>query len=110
MSSDGLRKDDLEVLRGKAIRYVAWHNMAVHEAPWTRGDRSTVGGIEVALEMAERAYQAHGLRYEPGLSKLPLYDPRRFTWICDSACDVMDCVRVRDSQTGRTVGWPWGFE
>jgi hypothetical protein len=59
-------KHEQEVRRAKAKSHVAWCNKAIHEAPWTRGDLSTTGGIYVALEMAEQAYRAHRLRYEEG--------------------------------------------
>jgi hypothetical protein len=36
---------------------------------------STLGGIIVALEIAEQAYKAHGLPYEPGISNMKKYDP-----------------------------------
>jgi hypothetical protein len=88
-------------------RYVKWCNAAVHDAPWVDGDVTTRGGIYVALELAEQAYGAHALPYEKGLSKMRLYDPRRFTWIYNSFGEASDCVMVRDDQTGRQVGWPW---
>lgn len=90
-----------EVRRAKAKRYVAWCNSAVHKAPWVDGDTSTSGGIYVALELAEQAYQAHLLPYKPGLSHMPEYDPRRFTWIYDESGEADDCVKVRDDKTGR---------
>ena len=68
---------------------------AVHEAPWIDGDTTTAGGIYVALEMAEQAYQAHMLPYEQGLSNMHLHDPRRFTWIYDEGGEADDCVKIR---------------
>lgn len=79
-------------------------NAAIHETSWFEGERP---GVYVALELAEQAYQAHALPYEPGLSKMDLYDPRRFTWVYDPAGEAKDCVKVRDNQTGRLVIWPW---
>lgn len=71
-------KDEPEVRRAKARRYVKWCNAAVHGAPWTKGDTSGpgAGGLYVALELAQQAYEAHTLPYERGLSEMPLYDPR----------------------------------
>ena len=85
---------------------MAWCNKAVHEAPWVEGDRSGTGGIFIALELAEQAYEAHALPYEPGLSKMRSYDPRRFRWFYDEAGEARDCVKVRDNKTGRVVVWP----
>src|SRR5450755_2433604 len=80
-----MSKDEPEIRRKKARRYVGWCNAAVHGAPWADGDMSTRGGIFIALELAEQAYLAHVLPYEQGLSKMTSYDPRRFTWIYDEA-------------------------
>jgi hypothetical protein len=102
-------KPEPEVLRATAKRNVAWHNMAVHEAPWTQGNMSQRGGVFIALEIAEEAYLAHGLPYERGLSKMPSYDPRRFTWIYDPTGEARDCVKIRDNQTGRVVVSPSWF-
>jgi hypothetical protein len=99
-------KDEPEVRRAKARRYVGWCNAAVHDAPWVEGEMSTRGGLFIALELAEQAYQAHALHYEPGLSKMHLYDPRRFTWVYDQAGEAEDCVKIRDNQTGRVAVWP----
>jgi hypothetical protein len=62
-------KDEPEVRRAKARRYVAWCNNAVHEAPWTDGDLRGHGrgGLFIALELAEQAYAAHSLPYTPAL-------------------------------------------
>jgi len=80
-------KNEPEVRRAKAKRYVAWCNKAVHEAPWVEGNTSSAGGggIYVALELAEQAYEAHGLPYKVGLSHMSQYDPRRFTWVYDES-------------------------
>jgi hypothetical protein len=101
-------KHEPEVRRAKAKRYIAWCNKAVHEAPWAEGNTSSAGagGLYVALELAEQAYQAHLLPYEQGLSKIVLYDPRRFTWIYDETGEADDCVKVRDDRTGRLALWP----
>jgi hypothetical protein len=100
-------KDEPEVRRAKAKRYVASCNAAVHDAPWVAWDTSTRGGLFIALELAEQAYQAHSLRYEPGLPKMHLYDPRRFTWVYDESGEAENCVKLRDNNTGRLVIWPW---
>jgi hypothetical protein len=98
--------DEPEVRRAKARRYVAWCNKAVHGAPWVRGDTTGSGGVFIALELAEQAYLAHGLPYEPGLSKMRQYDPRRFTWVYDPDGEASDCAKLRDDKTGRVVVWP----
>jgi hypothetical protein len=95
-----------EVRRAKAKGFVEWCNKSVHEAPWVQGDTSTAGGIYLALELAGQAYQAHALAYEQGLSKMSLYDPRRFTWVYDESGEADDCVKIRDDHTGRLVIWP----
>jgi hypothetical protein len=100
-------KDEPELRRAKAQRYVAWCNMVVQKAPWTKGDTTPGGGVFIALELAEQAHKAHSLPYEPGLSNMQLYDPRRFTWVCDPAGEAQDCVKVRDERTGHLVPWPW---
>jgi len=97
----GVIKHEPEVRRAKAKRYVAWCNNAVHKAPWVDGDKTTTGGIYVALELAEQAYEAHELPYEPELSNMSRYDPRRFTWVYDETGELDDCVKVRDNKTGR---------
>jgi hypothetical protein len=101
-------KHEPEVRRAKAKRYVAWCNKAVHEAPWVEGNTSSAGGggIYVALELAEQAYEAHGLPYKAGLSHMSQYDPRRFTWVYDESGKADDCVKVRDDMTGRMAIWP----
>jgi len=99
-------KDEPELRRAKARRYVQWCNKAVHEAPWVDGDMSTSGGIFIALELAEQAYQAHVLPYEQGLSNMSRFDPRRFTWVYDPLGEAQDCMKVRDDQTGRIAIWP----
>jgi hypothetical protein len=100
-------KHEPEIRRAKAKRHVAWCNKAVHEAPWVKGDTSSPGngGLYVALELAEQAHQAHALPYEQGLSKMHLFDPRRFTWVYDESGEADDCVKLRDEQTGRLAIW-----
>lgn len=90
-------KDEPEARRAKARLFVACCNKVVHGASWAKGDVSARGGVFIALELAEQAYRAHGLPYEPGLSKMILYDPRRFTWIYDPAGEASDCVKLRDN-------------
>jgi hypothetical protein len=85
MSEEWIRpKHEPEVIRGMGKRHVRWCNAAIHDAPWTDGDTTTNGGIFIALEMAEQAFQAHNLPYEQGLSNMPRYDPRRFAWFYDN--------------------------
>lgn len=99
-------KDEPEARRAKARLFVARCNKVVHGASWAKGDVSARGGVFIALELAEQAYRAHGLPYEPGLSKMILYDPRRFIWIYDPAGEASDCVKLRDNNTGSIVVWP----
>jgi hypothetical protein len=99
-------KHEPEIRRAKAKRCVTWCNKAVHEAPWVDGDTTTAGGVYVALELAQQAYQAHLLPYKPELSHMSKYDPRRFTWIYDESGEGDDCVKVRDDKTGRLAIWP----
>jgi hypothetical protein len=101
-------KHEPEVRRAKVKSYVASCNRKIHEAPWTTGRTQGLGagGLYEALEFAELAYKAHGLPYEEGLSKMELYDPRRFTWLYDEGGEARDCVKVRDDQTGRLAIWP----
>jgi hypothetical protein len=99
-------KDEPEVRRAKARRYVAWCNRSVHDAPWTKGDTSTSGGIFIALELAGQAHAALAVPYEPGLSNMQQYDPRRFTWVYDPDGDAADCVKVQDNKTGAIAVWP----
>jgi hypothetical protein len=96
-----------EVLREKAKLYVESCNMLVHETPWTTGHTitPTAGGLYYALELAERAYKAHELRYEQGLSNMKVYDARRFTWVYDESAE--NCVKVLDTETGRRADWRW---
>jgi hypothetical protein len=105
-----------EVLRAKGRLNVAYHNRAIHEAGWSRRplgsfvDRHTAyrDGLFVVLEIAEHCYRAHGLPYEAGLSKMVRYDPRRFTFLHDPDGDPLQCVKIRDDQTGRIVACPIG--
>ena len=99
-------KHEPEVLRAKAKGHVAWYNEAVRAAVSVNRDTSTLSDIHVALELVEQAYQAHLPPYKVGLSKMPSYDPRRFTWVYDESGEADDCVKVRDNQTGRLAIWP----
>ena len=101
-----MTKHEPEVRRAKAKSHVAWCNHAVHQAPWTRGDESTSGGIYVALELAEQAYAAHVLPYEQGLSKMEDYDPRRFKWVYDEGGEADDCVKILNTKSERLAIWP----
>ena len=98
-----------EVLREKAKLYVESCNTQVHEAPWTTGHTNTpsAGGLYKALELAERAYKAHKLPYEQGLSNMKDYDPRRFTWVYDESAE--NCVKVIDTKTGLLANWHWFY-
>jgi hypothetical protein len=98
-----------EYRRARAKRYVLWCNNAVHEAPWTVGDRRTTGGINVALELAELAYGAHGLHYEGSFSKMNEFPPGRFRWIYSEGGEFDDCVLVLDLQSQRLAVWPHWF-
>jgi hypothetical protein len=100
-------KDDPEVRRTRARRYVEWCNSAVHQAPWIHGDLSARGGIFIALELAEQAYQLHSLPYKKGLSNLTIFDPRRFSWLYEPEREGEGYVKVRDNRTGRVAAWPW---
>jgi hypothetical protein len=101
-------KHEPEVRRAKAKSYVAWCNNAVHSAPWVEGNTASAGagGLYVALELAEQAYQAHLLPYEQGLSKMDVCDPRRFTWVYDEQGEADDCVKLHDDHTGKLAPWP----
>jgi hypothetical protein len=86
---------------------VAWCNKAVHEAPWVKGDTTTLGGIFIALELADQAYEAHGLTFNRcRMSEAHLSDLQRFTWVYDPAGETRDCIKIRDDRTGRVVVWP----
>ena len=104
-----MAKHEPEVRRTKAKKYVAWCNNAVHEAPWTNGDRRTAGGIYVALELAELAYRAHGLRYESGISRMSKFPPSRFRWVYSDGGRTDDCVLVLDLETQCLAVWPHWF-
>src|SRR6202007_1963167 len=105
-SSDMLKP---EVLQEKAKLYVESCNTQVHEAPWTTGHTSTpsAGGLYKALELAERAYKAHKLPYEQGLSNMKDYAPRRFTWIYDEGAE--NFVKVIDTKTGLLANSEWFY-
>jgi hypothetical protein len=101
-------KHEPEVRRAKARGYVDACNRKVREAPWTTGRTKTAngGGIYEALELAQLSYEAHGLSYEPGLSKMSAYPPRRFRWVYDETGKVDDCVKLLDTKTNKVVVWP----
>jgi hypothetical protein len=90
-------RNEPEVMRAKGHRHASWCN---------RFAREPYQNLHIALELAEQAYKAHGLRYEEGSNKLHEYPPNRFTWLCDEAGDAKQCVKVRDDKTGRVVTWP----
>jgi hypothetical protein len=91
-------RNEPEVLRANGRRAVAWYNEHSRK-PYNKS-------IYVALELAQQAYEAHGLAYKEGLSSIEQYPPDRFTWICDETGNANECVKVRDDQTGRVVIWP----
>ena len=90
-----------------AVQTVESQNRKVHEAPWTTGRFNGVGagGLYEALELGQLAYKAHKLPYEEGLSKMKEYPPRRFRWVYDETGSADDCVRGRDTKTGRLAPW-----
>ena len=90
-------RNEPEIMRVKARLYVTRTNK---EASKPYGDPL------MALELAEQAYEAHGLPYQPGLSVMDRYPPDRFTWICDETGNAKECVKLRDDQTGTVVVWP----
>ena len=91
-------RSEPEIIRKKGRLHVAWCN--------ERARKPYAKGIYIALELAEQAYEAHGLPYEPGLRAMEKYPPDRFTWVCDDEGDAKESVKVRDDQTGRLVVWP----
>ena len=95
-----------QIRRAKAKSYVAWCNNVVHEAPWTKGERRSLGGINIVLELAELAHRAHGLRYESGISRMSEFPPRRFRWVYSEGGETDDCVLVLDLQTQCLAVWP----
>ena len=52
-------------------------------------------GIQIALELAELDYGAHGLRYESGISRGGR-PPNGFGWVYSEGDDTDDCVLVLD--------------
>jgi len=98
---------EVRLANGKA--YAETCNDLVHRAPWTTGRTKDpgAGGFYQALELAQIAYEAHGLPYEHGLSKMKDYDPRRFRWLCDECGEADVCVKVLDTKTGRLAVWPY---
>jgi hypothetical protein len=104
-------KHEPEVRRAKGKSYVDACNRKVHEAPWTTGrtQGTGAGGLYEALEFPERAYKAHGLPYEEGLSKMSAYSPRRFRWVYDETGSADECVKLLDTETRKLVVWPHWF-
>jgi hypothetical protein len=94
-------KREAKIRRAKARSYVARCNNVVHEAPWTKGERRSLGGINIALELAELAHRAHGLRYESGISRTSEFPPRRFRWVYSDGGETDDCILVLDLETQR---------
>ncbi len=90
-----------EIMRANGRVYVA-HNNKVARKPYDKT-------INIALELAEQAYRAHGLPYERGLGSIYKYPPDRFTWICEEKGDAKKCVTIRDDQTGKIVIWPYWY-
>jgi len=91
-------KHEPEIMRARGRSQVAKANAAI---------RKPYGNLPLALEYAELAYGAHGLAYEPGSSRMPLYPPDRFAWFCDEAAPIESYVKIRDNQTGLNVVSPW---
>ena len=93
-------RDEPEIVRLKAELAAQWYNKITRE-PYDN--------IYIAMDLAQQAYEAHGLPYQAGLSAMDRYAPDRFTWICVMGPDGWPCVKVRDDQTGRAVVWPHWF-
>jgi hypothetical protein len=108
-SSCHMVKREAKIRRAKARSYVAWCNSVVHEAPWTKGERRSLGGISIALELAELAHRAHGLRYESGISRMSKFPPSRFRWVYSDGGQTDDCVLVLDLETQGMAVWPHWF-
>jgi hypothetical protein len=102
-------KHEPQVRRARARNHVAWCNNVVHEAPWVKGERRALGGINIALELAELAYKAHELGYTSGISRINEFPPGRFRWIYSEGGQVEDCVLVLDLRTQRLAVWPHWF-
>jgi hypothetical protein len=103
-----MTKNEPEIIRAKARRYVDTCNRKIHEAPWTTGHTQGLGGggLYEALEFAELAYEAHGLPYEHGLSKMSAHSPRRFRLVYDEKGRADECVKLLDTETRKLVVWP----
>ena len=102
-----MAKHEPEVRLANGKAYAELCNELVHRAPWTTGRTKDpgAGGLYQALELAQIAYEAHGLPYEPGLSKMK--DPRRFRWLCLECGEADACVKVLDTKTGKLAVWPY---
>ena len=57
--------------------------------------------------MPELASTGRATLLRPGLLKMHLSDPRRFTWVYDEPGEADDCVKRRDNESSRVVVWPW---
>ncbi len=101
MAEQTTPRNEREIMRAKARRYVEATNKEAHK-PYSKS-------IFMALELAQQAYEAHDLPYKGGLSVMDQYPPDRFTWVCDETGDAKQCVKVRDNRTGRLVAWPHWF-
>jgi len=91
-------RNEPEIMRANGRRAAAWYNEHARK-PYEKN-------IFIALELAQQAYEAHGLEYQKGLSDMDGFPPDRFTWICDETVDPKQCVKIRDDQTGAIVIWP----
>src|SRR4029077_6314482 len=91
-------RNEPEIMRANGRRAAAWYNEHARK-PYEKN-------IFIALELAQQAFEAHGLEYQKGLSNMDGFPPARVTWICDETGDPMQCVKIRDDQTGAIVIWP----
>jgi hypothetical protein len=97
MSEEIIPRNEPEIMWAKGRHHAAWCN---------ENSREPYKDPRQALELAQQAYEAHGLPYKAGLDKIHEYPPDRFTWFCDETGDSKECVKVRDFKTGRIVVWP----
>jgi hypothetical protein len=87
-----------EVMRANGRRYATECNRVTRK-PYGKA-------IYQALELAEKAYNAHRLPYIRGISHMSNFPPDRFTWLCDEHCDAKQCLKVRDDETDMIALWP----
>lgn len=92
-------RNEPEVMRANGHAYATSCNVAVSQ-PYQNVF------LYIALELAEQAYEVHGLHYVVGLNAMDKYPPDRFTWLCDENGDAKKCVKLRDDHTGRVMTWP----